>query len=370
MNGTTPNVNKNSPFSRTSIRIIFGILLLLISARIALPYIVLPYVVQQINKIPDYKVRIADLDIYLIQGRYTLKNLELWKTTGKVPTPFIKSDAINFSIEWKALLKGKFVGEIEAQNPIINFVTEPNKSNEQLTIGQEWLGVVKSLFPLNINQVIIHNGVIYLKSFQGNPPFSLYLKNIEFQLNNMQNAERIKEGMLSTINLTAKAMDNAPMVINGKLDPFASKPTFYLTLSVKSLSLREINSFLKYYTNVKAKSGKFSLYMEMAAANGEITGYAKPFLTNLTVDTMEKGGALHQLYTGAVSIAAKIIQNPQQKSVATKVNFKGNIEDPNISILSLIFYFFHHGFIQALVPQLDQKVSMQDMSTLQINRIN
>lgn len=341
--------------------LLMSILVFLVGARIALPYVVLHYVTQQINKIPGYHVSIADLDIHLIQGRYTIKNLELWKTAAQVPAPFFKSDIINFSVQWKALFKGKFVGEIEAYRASLNFVTEPDAENEQLTINQRWLEIVKSLFPVNINQVTVHKGAIFLKSFHGDPPFSIYLKEIELQIKNMQNAQRLKKGLLSSIGLTAKGMDDVDVKVTGKLDPFARTPTFYLTASVQTLPLTEINSFLKHYVDVKAKTGTFSLFLEIAAANGKITGYAKPFLKNFTVAAEKEASPLHQLYTGAVAVAANILENRQQKSVATQINFTGKVDDPDISTLSIILYFLQHGFIQALLPQIDRKVSMEDV---------
>lgn len=235
-----------------------------------------------------------------------------------MPAPFFKSEIVDFSIQWQALLKGKLIGKIETFKTRLNFVTEPDRQKEQLSISQQWLEVVKSLFPLNINQVTVHDGAIFLKSYHGNPPFSVYLNNIEFQIKN-------------------------------------------LTLSIKSLPIPKINSFLKHYVDLKAKSGNFSLFLETRAANGKISGYAKPFLDDLVVDTQENGSAFHQIYTKSAVIIAKVLENSQQKSVATQINFSGKIDDPNVSILSIIFYFIHHGFIQALLPKIDQKISMEDV---------
>lgn len=83
------------------------VIILLIAARLALPYILLDYVQKQINKIPEYRVKIADLDVHLYRGSYTLKKIQLWKITKKIPVPYFAAKIIDFfyrmesAISWK-----------------------------------------------------------------------------------------------------------------------------------------------------------------------------------------------------------------------------------------------------------------------------
>jgi hypothetical protein len=76
-------------------------------------------------------------------------------------------------------------------------------------------------------------------------------------------------------------MDGAQ--VNGSLrfDPLAKQPTFELKATIKQMRIKEANNFLRHYVKFDVQSGLFSFYIEAAAANGKITGYAKPIVKNL-----------------------------------------------------------------------------------------
>lgn len=56
------------------------------------------------------------------------------------------------------------------------------------------------------------------------------------------------------------------------------------------------------------------------------------------------------LYQGIVGVGAKILTNQQKHTIATKINFKVNIQNPQTSPLSIIGYLLRNSFIQALLP--------------------
>lgn len=56
------------------------------------------------------------------------------------------------------------------------------------------------------------------------------------------------------------------------------------------------------------------------------------------------------LYQGIVEVGAKILTDQQKHTIAIKINFKGNIQNPQTSTLSIIRYLLRNAFIQALSP--------------------
>ncbi len=353
---------KNHSWRRKS-GIIITVILLIMVVRIALPYAALRYVTSEISQKTEYYAKISDLNLYLFQGKSVLTNMRLWKKDLKFKDPYLKVDRISFSIHWSALLKGKLVGKINIQHPIITIIdtSAPGKKKQQIQISEQSIKIFKSLMPLDINQTIVNNGEVYFKNNQVRNPFNIYLKNLNMTLKNMQNIGR-KTGLVSTLSLKCKIMDNADFVIQGKFNPSIKTPTFYVQASLEELELPKINSFLKKYTNVKTKSGSFSLFFEAAAASGKIKGYAKPFVKNLQIEEEKNANLGQKIYEGAISIAYKILKNNEQKSTATQINISGKIDDPNISLFSIIGNLLYHGFIQALIPSVDNKISMEDIN--------
>ena len=86
---------------------------MLVAARVALPYVVKRYVNKTLAELPGYSGSVADIDISLWRGAYQIQGLRVVKTGGKVPVPFVSSRLIDLSVEWKALLNGSIVAEIE-----------------------------------------------------------------------------------------------------------------------------------------------------------------------------------------------------------------------------------------------------------------
>jgi hypothetical protein len=128
------------------------------------------------------------------------------------------------------------------------------------------------------------------------------------------------------------------------------------------MQIKEANNFLHHYTKIDVARGLFSFYIEAAAANGKIKGYAKPFIKNLKVVEPQKSMTpIEALYKGALQVFAKILENPTKKTVATRIPISGNIEDPDTNIWAIIGNLLSHAFIQALLPQLDQNVHIQDI---------
>lgn len=338
------------------------VILVLIAVRVALPYIALNYVTSEINKTTEYRTKIADINLYLLQGKATVIDTRVWKKNLKISDPFLSIAKVNFSIQWRALLKGKLVGKINIKHPVINFIDTPTSSEnkQQAQISEESIKIFKSLMPVVINQATVSAGEIYYKNNQAKPAINLYIKDINITLKNIQNIDG-ENGLVSSFSLYAKAMESGNLTVQGKFDPLQKIPTFYVKASIKGLSLPELNTYLKKYTDIKTSSGSFSLFFEASAAQGRIKGYAKPFVKNLQIQK-EKNSSLGQdIYEETIAAAYKLLKNPKQKSVATQINLSGKIDDPNASVFPLIGYLLHHAFIQALLPTVDNKFSMKDI---------
>jgi hypothetical protein len=337
------------------------IAIILLAFRLYLPYFLINYVETQVNKIPEYRVKIPDLDVHLWRGAYTIINLQLWRIDKHIPVPFFSAKTIDLSVEWEALLQGSFVAKIVINEPVINFVIDEKGKNDQLSLDDQWLNIVKTLFPLNFNSITIHNGDIYFRSYTGNPPFKVYMHNAEMQMDNMQKVASKQLLLPSTFKFNAATMESGSVSFKGRYNPFDKQPTFKIEAALKSLDVSQIKSFLKHFTSVDVQSGTFSLYGEAAAADNEIKGYVKPFIQNLKIAPTKNSGPLDVLWDGAASVVAGILKNPDEKTIATKVNIEGRIDDPNTSIFSIIGYMIRHAFIQALLPEVDHNITMQDV---------
>ena len=90
-------------------KILVALLVLLIVARLLLPYFVLRYVNKTLADMGSYTGHVDDIDIQLIRGAYQIDGLRIRKVNGKIKEPFLYMPKTDLSIEWKSLFKGKLV---------------------------------------------------------------------------------------------------------------------------------------------------------------------------------------------------------------------------------------------------------------------
>src|SRR5450432_436968 len=177
--------------ARKRLFIILGsLLVLLIAARIALPYILLRLVNKELQHIPGYTGHVEDIDVALIRGAYRIKSMKLEKTGGKIPVPFFSSPLIELSLQWASLLHGRFVGEIEVNQPILNFVKGLTEETSQTKIDASWTVVAKKQMSLKLNKFEILKGQIHNHDFHTQPTFIPYTKEAHILAETQNKAEK------------------------------------------------------------------------------------------------------------------------------------------------------------------------------------
>jgi uncharacterized protein involved in outer membrane biogenesis len=149
--------------SRRKYLIPLVIVAVLVAIRAAMPWAVEKYVNDRLDAMEGYDGHIGDVDIHLWRGAYTIDDVKIVKTEGKVSVPFFEAEQVDLSVKWSALFDGALVGEIELQHPKINFVKGKSKASSQTKPAKDWRETVKDLFPLKIDKLEIVNGEIHFK---------------------------------------------------------------------------------------------------------------------------------------------------------------------------------------------------------------
>jgi hypothetical protein len=338
-----------------------SLLVLIIALRIALPYILLRVVNKQLTLIDGYTGHVNDIDVALIRGAYTIKGLELDKTGGKIPVPFFSTPAIDLSIEWQALFDGALVGEIVVEHPKLNFVKGPTKTTTQTDIDDDWITVVDNLMPLKINRLEINDGEIHYRDFHSSPKVNIYSKNIHVLAENLNNSKDKKEELPASVVATGDVYGGKAR-LNMKLDPLNRKTEFDANAELKNLKLVHLNDFLKAYGKFDVSKGTLGLYTEAAAKDNKIAGYVKPIMKDLEVMDWKqdkKDNPVRIAWEAVVGGLAWVFKNHPKDQVATKVEFAGNIDNPDVSLWGLIGQVLRNAFIQALYPSLEDAINLQ-----------
>ena len=346
-----------------------GLIVIAVAAigfRIALPIMVTRYANGVLDSIPGYEGRIADVDMHLWRGAYTIYDLAIDKIdvapkTDKVTrAPVIRADAIDLSVEWGELVRGAVVGQIEFVRPTLNLYAGPARK-EQTKAGDDFISKLRELLPLQINRFAVSDGELHFRNYAAQPDVDIYLDRINLVARNLTNSTKVSDTLVATLSGEARAMKSGHAELEMKIDPFAPSPTYDLAFELKNLHLPELNDYLRYYLAVVARDGRLSLYAESSAKDGKFKGYVKPFVKDLDVLKVKRDKSLGETIKAFfVKIAAGVFENEPKEQLATKIDFSGSFENPKISLWDAVMEFLRNAF-EALPPGLEGSVSPEEV---------
>lgn len=346
---------------RTLASLLIGFIIVLVIARIFLPYGLRWYVNRVIDKNPIYDGKIGAIEVHLWRGAYAIDDIRLIKTTGDVPVPFFAAKKIDLAIQWDALIHGKIVGRVVMEKPELNFVDDPDESKTQ-TGGSgggngdsAWLGMLRDLFPFKINRTVLKDGSIHFRTFQSRQPVDVYLSRLDASIDNLTNIHGETTPLMATIKATALAMDQAKFQFEMKLDPFSYYPTFQMAVRLLGLDVTKINLLTRHYGAFDFERGLFYLVVEMNAREGRLEGYVKPIFRNLVIfsgQDLKEDNVLEAFWEALVGVTTKVLSNPPRDQFATVIPVTGDMTAPKTGVLTAVGNILRNAFIRAYLPRL------------------
>ena len=158
------------------------------------------YVNRKLSEIPGYRAHVAAVTLHLWRGAYQIHNIDIKKTSGKVPVPFFAAPLVDLSVQWHALIfERAFVGNIEIHRPKMNLVNGSTKESSQAPVDEPWAQKIKQLFPLKINRFAVHNGEIHYHDFTRNPKVNLPLDRVQMVAVNLTNSKKLSKSLIADV---------------------------------------------------------------------------------------------------------------------------------------------------------------------------
>ena len=346
-------------FSRTTLIILGVVVVLLVAARLALPYVLRSAINRRLEKIPDYTGWVNDVGVSLYRGAYTLNGVVIQKRNGQVAEPYFRAERIDFSVAWRELFHGKFVSDIALEKPMLTLVEgETGEASQVTTKDQRWQDVVHDIFPIDITWLKITEGQLRYINNTTNPKADIRVAHLRVLATGLRNRADNSAGEFpATIVLEGETIGSGILKVSAQLEPLAVEPHFLVKLELEKASLPAMNEFLRAYAGVDVSKGTFSGYLEMVARDGHFEGYFKPFFDQ--VDFSQPAGQSRNLkqevWEWFVSAFATIFKNHQRDEVATKIPFSGEFKNLDVHVWETIKNLLHHAFIHPLQKKLDSK---------------
>lgn len=339
------------------------VVLLLVAARVALPYAVEDYVNGRLAALEAYDGHVGDIDIHLWRGAYSIDDIVIVKTGAARPVPFFRARRLDFSVEWPSLVKGSIVSEAVFEAPELNLIQAENEEESQLGEEENWNARLEELFPFRFNTIVVRDGTVRFLAPGINTGDAITARNVQGSVTNLTNVIESGRETFADFRLSASVLDGAPASVAGSVDAFAREPTFDVNLEVKDVRLPQVNPWLREYIKADAEAGDFELYMELAAADGRFRGYAKPILQNVDLyrSGEEEQSALRRVWEGFLDFAAEVLENDRADQVAARIPFTGTIEDPETSLFATIASVLRNAFVSAFARSLEGSITLRDV---------
>lgn len=341
--------------------VLVGLVVLIIVARLILPYVVLHYANKTLAGMKGYYGHIEDIDLALIRGAYKIDSLYLNKTdttTGK-QTPFFSASLIDLSIEWKALLKGSIVSKINVDRPVLLFTKDKVEPKQVVRDSADFKKVLDDFMPLDINRFEITNGTIQYKDNTSSPKVDIEMNRLHLVAQNLKNSYDSSAVLPASVNARASVYEGT-LTLDAKLNPLDDAPTFDMSAELKNTNLVKLNDFFQAYAKIDVNKGTFGLYSEVAAKDQKFAGYVKPLIKDLDVLGKEdrKDNIFRKLWEGLAGGVGEIFQNQKLDQVATKIPFQGRLDNPDTNIWFAIGTVLQNAFVHALQPSIDNEINI------------
>lgn len=351
------------------LKVFLSIVALLIVVRIFLPYIALHYANKSLASMDGYFGHIDDIDLAIYRGAYVIKDIYIDKvdSASQQQVPFISSQVIDLSVEWRSLFHGRIVGELEFTDPVLIFTKDKAEPAAIQKDTNDFRKVLNDFMPLKINRFQIINGKIQYIDSTSSPKVNIAMTNTQVLAENLST---VQDTALLPARVTASAdVYKGKLELKMKLDPLADSPTFDMNAELQNTSLPELNDFLKAYAKFDVHAGTFGLYTEVASKDGKYKGYVKPIIKDLDVVGEEDrhDSFFNKLYEAVIGAAGVILKNSEEKQVATKVPIEGEYGETTVGTWRAVIEVLRNAFVQALYPSIDHEISILSVDKVEID---
>lgn len=340
------------------------IAVVLIAARVALPYVVKSNVNERLAEIPGYAGRVDEVGIALLRGAYSLGDVAIYKVDGASRTPFVMVKHVDFSVAWRELFRGKIVSDIHANDVELTFVAAGSDAASQKDIDRRWQELVEDLFPLEITHLEVTNSTIRYKDLTKEPHVDLFVRDMQLVATGLRNrVDESGEEFPAKITLHGDTLGGGKLSFDIKAVPLAEQPHFHLMAKVEGVNLPDLNESLKAYANVDVGRGTFQMAAELAAKGGGFQGYVKPFFEDLDFNNLEDKdkNVFSRIWENVVGGLAWLVKNKPRDQVATRIPFEGRFGDPEVGLWTTISNLFRHGFIRAFNPTIEGSLDPENV---------
>lgn len=174
-------------------------------------------------RLTGYTVRIGKLDLHPLDFSLDLKDLTIAQNAQPRP-PVARIHGLSASVQWRALLDGRLVGDMVLDRPtvVINLRQAKAEIADKVPLSQHgWQRALEAIYPLKINEFrMVEGDVTYVDQGPFRP---LYIRRLNLRADNIRNIRSPDRIYPSDLHLEGVVFDTGRLVVDGHAD-FLAEP--------------------------------------------------------------------------------------------------------------------------------------------------
>ena len=347
-------------------RILIIVILILVAIRAVLPYGMLRGINWYLgNKVENYHGSIADFDLAIWRGSYSMQGLKIFQKNKHPSVPaMLSAEDLDISIAWRALIKGRLLIDLAANQLTLNLSDNKEANKKQLSGDKNGAkNIYETLIPFRIEKISLRNSQVVFANTSIKAISKFELSQINAEIENIHNNFDVKQILPSSLTGQARLQNSGDLSIKGRFNILAPDLAFDGDAVIEKFDLTELNDILLAYGPVSFTSGTLFVYAEMATREGQLKAYVKPFVSDIDVVAPKESFKSFKHFGLEMVTAASnlILRSAKGKTVATRLEFKGPIKDPEFSVMDSVWKAIENSFIEALEPEIDGSIQIENI---------
>ncbi|MEZ4334201.1 MAG: DUF748 domain-containing protein [Myxococcota bacterium] len=314
------------------------------------------------SRIEGYRARIGDVDLALLRGGVTLRDLELRDGSGTRKRPLFRARSIESSIHWRPLWRERrLVADVVVVEPEIDLVLAPTAAGTQLGLRPDWPKQLERIEPLELDGLEVRSGRIHFEDRKHEPAFDVEISNLEVDGENLADLRALDDERPGHVHVSGRAFESGELVIDIAVDVQADAPDLALEGRLEDVDMTDLNGLFRALGAFDVESGRLSIYAALDASAGRFSGTVTPIVHDLDVLADESGpeasgedGAswLRTAWEGFIGAVAEVFENQPEDQQATRIPVSGEFEDPHVGVWQALVALLRNAFVQAIEPQM------------------
>ncbi len=316
-------------------KIFAGIAVLLLILRLALPFVLLNLINQELaGDLNHYEGHLEDLSLSLWRGAYTLNDLTIKKKDSNLP-PLLNVKKTDVAIAWQALLRKEISMHIVIDQLHLQLLD--SQKNEQKQLGNDepgsWVQTLNHLIPMHVESLKMTDSTFNFNNNDLSKSYPIALTDVSVRVDDLRSNRNVNGAATSPYWASARLPGNSGVQAKGKINILSSPLNFSVALKVVGFPLASINKLLMTYVPLDFSKGILSLYTEFNQVSGNGRGYAKIFVKDVTVIASQQKyvSVKHFSYEMGAAFGNWVLRNSKTKDVAVMLPMSWSKDKFNIN---------------------------------------